>query len=456
MAGIYINRTINFKKLKYFGFDMDHTLIRYKTENFERLAHHIVLQKMVNLKGYPTEILQIPFEYDRVIRGLVVDKKRGNLLKLNIHGYIRVSYHGTKLIDYKEQKSIYKGAHLDLSDPNYNSVDTSFSISFGNMFAHLVDMKDEGKLELPTYDDISRDILDCVDESHADGSLKSEVKKNLDNYILIDPELIANLEKFKKHGKKLFILTNSEFYYAKLLLDYAVTPFLKEHKDWKELFDYVITHAAKPRFFFDKLPFYRISPDTGAMYNLDGKFEPGVYQSGCAEYFTSKLGVTGDDILYVGDHIYGDIVRLKKDCAWRTALVIEELEEEVNKLTETAPYTEKIQTLMKEKAPLETEIVTLEDVDHLSGKSTNEKHIDGLYGQVTRIDKQISEFIRKHNATFNPYWGEVMRCGNEESYFAGQVARYACVYTSTLNDILSSSPRSYFRSYRRKLAHEII
>jgi HAD superfamily 5'-nucleotidase-like hydrolase len=456
MAGIYINRTINFKKIKYFGFDMDHTLIRYKIENFERLAHHIVLQKMVNLKGYPNEILTIPFEYDRVIRGLVVDKKRGNLLKLNIHGYIRASYHGTKLIDYKEQKAMYKGAHLDLSDPNYISVDTSFSISFGNLFAHLVEMKDAGKHELPTYDDISRDILDCVDESHADGSLKSEVKKNLDQYIIRDPELIANLEKYKKHGKKLFILTNSEFYYAKLLLDYAVTPFLKDHKDWKDLFDYVITQAAKPRFFFDKLPFYRISPDTGAMYNLDGKFEPGVYQSGCAEYFTNKLRVTGDDILYVGDHIYGDIVRLKKDCAWRTALVIEELEEEVNKLVKISPISDQIQKLMKEKAPYETEIVNLEDQDYLTGKNANEARIDALYDQVTKIDKMISEQITKLNATFNPYWGEVMRCGNEESYFAGQVARYACIYTSTLNDILTSSPRFYFRSYRRTLAHEVI
>src|SRR5262249_23097384 len=41
------------------------------------------------------------------------------------------------------------------------------------------------------------------------------------------------------------------------------------------------------------------------------------------------LGVTGDRILYVGDHIYGDILRSKKESAWRTAMIIQEMEAEV-------------------------------------------------------------------------------------------------------------------------------
>ena len=38
----------------------------------------------------------------------------------------------------------------------------------------------------------------------------------------------------------------------------------------------------------------------------------------------------------MGDHIYGDVLRLKKDLAWRTALVVEELEEEIAKEQEAA------------------------------------------------------------------------------------------------------------------------
>ncbi len=50
---IYVNRTLNFKKIKAIGFDMDYTIVRYHTENFERLAYNIVLKKLVENKGYP-------------------------------------------------------------------------------------------------------------------------------------------------------------------------------------------------------------------------------------------------------------------------------------------------------------------------------------------------------------------------------------------------------------------
>lgn len=34
-------------------------------------------------------------------------------------------------------------------------------------------------------------------------------------------------------------------------------------------------------------------------------------------------------VLYVGDHIYGDILRSKKTLGWRTMLVVPELETEL-------------------------------------------------------------------------------------------------------------------------------
>lgn len=43
----------------------------------------------------------------------------------------------------------------------------------------------------------------------------------------------------------------------------------------------------------------------------------------------SSLGVSGDEILYVGDHIYTDVSQSKVHLRWRTALICRELEEEV-------------------------------------------------------------------------------------------------------------------------------
>ena len=48
-----------------------------------------------------------------------------------------------------------------------------------------------------------------------------------------------------------------------------------------------------------------------------------------------------------------------------------------------------------------------------------------------------------------------MRTGIEESYLAYQVDRFACVYMTKLEDLLATSPRTYFRSQRRPLAHDL-
>lgn len=78
------------------------------------------------------------------------------------------------------------------------------------------------------------------------------------------------------------------------------------------------------------------------MTNVHGPIVPGVYQGGNAKKFTEDLGVGGDEILYIGDHIYGDILRLKKDCNWRTALVVEELGEEIASQIRALPIEKKI------------------------------------------------------------------------------------------------------------------
>ena len=89
--GIYINRTLNMKKIKAIGFDMDYTIVRYKTENFEELTHRETLKKLVADRKYPEEILKLKFDFNRVIQGLVIDKKNGNLLKVSRFGKVKHS-----------------------------------------------------------------------------------------------------------------------------------------------------------------------------------------------------------------------------------------------------------------------------------------------------------------------------------------------------------------------------
>lgn len=456
---VFINRTLNLRKIKYIGLDMDHTLVRYNSEAFERLAHEIVRERLVSEKGYPEEILSFVFDYHFAVRGLVIDRKKGNLLKVSRHGAIRTSFHGLTPIDFNAQKEIYKSTYIDLSDDrNYFAIDTTFFIAIAVLYAQLVDFKDKhvaGKA-LPAYDEILGDLVYLLDQAHrGDSLLKQHVANHLDQFILRDEELVNNLEKYLLHGKKIFIITNSDYNYTKILLDYAVNPFLKQHKTWLDLFEIVITAAQKPRFFYDKLRFLKVNPLDGSMTNFEGKLEPGVYQGGCASQFTEDFQMKGDDILYIGDHIYGDILRLKKACNWRTALVIEELEGEIEGYRKVQPEFLKIHELMSKKEPIERRVVDLISDEIETGKKIDEALVVDLQRQITLLDEKISELIRKQQTAFNPYWGELMRAGNEESFLAHQVDRFACIYMATLSDLLRESPRSYFRAPRRPLAHEI-
>lgn len=454
---VFVNRTLNLKRIKYIGLDMDHTLIRYNTENFERLSHTKIIEKLVTGKHYPEVVRKLTFDFNFALRGLVVDRKKGNLLKLNRYTAIRNSFHGLKPLDFKTHQKVYKSTYIDLSKADYIAIDTSFSYSLAHAYSQLVDLKDsDPTLKLPEYSQMADDVIGALDEAHRDGSLKNEVRRNLAHYIIKDESVVRGLEKFRKHGKKIFVLTNSDFEYTKLLLDYAVTPFLPAGKSWLDLFEVIITFAQKPKFFYEEGKYLKVNPENGTMTNIDEKLQHGcVYQGGNAIKFTRDFELDGDDILYIGDHIYGDILRLKKDCNWRTAMIIEELEGELQNNHKGEPVIHEIETLMHKKEPFEEELTDLMTRKIEKEKIVDEKRISALQDMITEVDTQISQLIRKQQALYNPNWGQLMRAGNEESYFAYQMERYACVYMSKISDLFELSPRTYFRAPRRPLSHEV-
>ncbi len=68
-----------------------------------------------------------------------------------------------------------------------------------------------------------------------------------------------------------------------------------------------------------------------------------LFCGGSARMVEAALGIEGDDILYVGDHIYTDAALAKINFRWRTALIvspfIQSLAEPVMRLQEEVqPY----------------------------------------------------------------------------------------------------------------------
>lgn len=56
--------------------------------------------------------------------------------------------------------------------------------------------------------------------------------------------------------------------------------------------------------------------------------------AGSSDIVCDLLGIKGKDIIYIGDHIFGDILKSKKRQGWRTFLVIPELAQELHVWTD--------------------------------------------------------------------------------------------------------------------------
>ncbi len=451
---VFVNRTLNMKKIKAIGFDMDYTLVQYKTEAFEEFVHGLVASKMVETLGYPKEVLDLKFDFHLVIQGLIIDRHHGNLLQVSRYGKVKIAKHGLTPLTYNDQQNLYKNKVIDLSSEQYQSMDTNFSVSNGVLYAQLVDMKDKG-IELPSYEKLSIDIKYAIDLAHSDGSLKTHAVNNIEKFIIQDPNTSKLLERFKRFGKQLIIITNSEWWWTEKLMDYAITPFLKEHKSWKDLFDITICLASKPRFFTSKNMFLKINPDNGLMSNHIGPLENGFYQGGWAGKLEDDLGLDGEEILYLGDHIFGDVLTLKKTFNWRTALVLEPLGDEIEAIKKSQDVQTEIDGLMEKKAALEVKLNKLEIKKNESPEDFKKEDLGKIYAEIDKINTLISDNLEKYNAHFNPNWGEMMRAGQEESRFADQVEKYACIYMTKVSDLIEYTPRTYFRPLKRIMAHEI-
>ena len=130
--GIYCNRTLNLRSIKVIGYDMDYTLVHYRVNVWERRAYDYLQQRLQD-RGWP--VGELAFDHDLVVRGLVMDIERGNLLKVNRFGYVKQGFHGTARIDVDTLRRTYARTVIDLGDPHYSFLNTLFSLSEDCMYS---------------------------------------------------------------------------------------------------------------------------------------------------------------------------------------------------------------------------------------------------------------------------------------------------------------------------------
>jgi len=273
----------------------------------------------------------------------------------------------------------------------------------------------------------------------------------------------------------LFLLTNSDLSYTE-----AVMVYLLEgeggYEHWEDFFESVWVTARKPLFFDCREPALVLgarSFEQGGRYQLE-----------------ARLGVSGDQILYVGDHIYGDVLKASSTTGWRTALVVPELEAEVAALEVEA-------TALSERAQLEAERLELESalaaaelelravrraerrLETLRSDPKDQEEVDAsedgrslsdviaqrddlrravtdLRQRVAEEGRRIAELSARIERHFNPNWGQLLKERHKHSLFGAQMQTYACMYTSRVSNFAAYSPNHPFRPPRDLLPHERI
>ena len=450
---IFVNRTLNMNTIRLIGFDMDYTLVTYNVPAFEEKTYSIIKKKLINDYQYPKEIEEFIFNPNFIIRGLVIDTESGDFLKVNRYGFVRTASHGTRFLSFEELKEKYGVNSIDLTDSRYNIVHTMFSKAEGCLFAQLVDYFDK-KEKSPKYKKLFDDVKKCLNNAHMEQELKGDVVANPTKYLIPDKRIVDALLKFKKFGKKLALITNSDYTYSNKVMNYCFGKFIKF--PWQKVFDIIVVAANKPSFFTERNMFLKVDPETGLLSNFYGSLEwNGIYQGGNASYLEKNFGIDPSEILYLGDHILGDVVTLKETIGWRTGLVVQELEEEVPILEQTQEIHKTIAKKMMEKERLEDISLGYREKLWLKDNAkVNRQKWEEIKEKMMKLDEELRDLITDSQKGFNPYWGEVMRAGNEISRFAALVERYACIYMSGIANLFYYSPYKYFRSQRRLLAHD--
>uniref|UniRef100_A0A8D0DC05 Cytosolic purine 5'-nucleotidase n=1 Tax=Sander lucioperca TaxID=283035 RepID=A0A8D0DC05_SANLU len=428
-SSVFVNRSLAMEKIKCFGFDMDYTLAVYKSPEYESLGFDLTVERLVSI-GYPQELLNFVYDPSFPTRGLVFDAMYGNLLKVDAYGNILVCVHGFNFLRGPDIRELYPNKFIQRGDTDrFYILNTLFNLPETYLFACLVDFFSncsrytscdagfkDGDLFM-SYKSMFQDVRDSVDWVHLKGSLKEKTVENLEKYVVKDPKLPLLLSRMNEVAK-VFLATNSDYKYTEVSRQFTPgTP----HRPWKSYFDLILVDARKPVFFGEGTVLRQVDTTTGRLKigTYTGPLQHGiVYSGGSSDIVCDLLGAKGKDIIYIGDHIFGDILKSKKRQGWRTFLVIPELAQELHVWTDKSSIFEELQSLEYFHNELSgMSLCPFQKVTH---------DMDMCYGMT----------------------GSLFRSGSRQTLFASQVMRYADLYAASFINLLY-----YPFSYLFRAAH---
>jgi hypothetical protein len=353
------------------------------------------------------------------------------------------------------------------------SIDTLFGLPEAALFCLLVDHFEVA--QRTPWRDWSRlyeDVRACIDRAHADNTIKQEIVKDPQRFIVRDAQLPATLAAFRAQGKRLFLLTNSEPYYTETVMRHLLHGTVEQFADWRDYFDYVVVSACKPDFYQNERALVAM---TAEQLQAAGMRHSGVvYTGGCSRVLEELSGHRGDEVLYVGDHTFGDILRAKKRPGWRTAMIVEELKNEIDLERSLAGEYQVIDQMVARRNATILEGNRLrrrlqqivhrsadpglpdEDRARLQEQSqVLDTRLRAQEDDVAALGVSVKERKALVERRFNKHWGKLFKCGEINRRFGHQVKDFACIYTSSVSNFLAYPDSMYFRSSREIMPHEM-
>ncbi|XP_071090356.1 cytosolic purine 5'-nucleotidase-like [Haliotis cracherodii] len=453
---VFVNRGLMLEKVKFFGFDMDYTLAVYKSPEYESLGFDLLKKQMVAI-GYPEAIND--FEYDPTfpIRGLWFDSLYGTLLKVDSFGNILVCVQGFQFLRGQEIQALYPSKFVQMDEHRFRIFNTLYELPVLYIMACLVDffcnneeytrMKTGVKIGdiTMTFKSIYQDVLVATGHVHGpSGPLKEETVKNLSKYVLKDDRLPVLLDRLRRNGAKVFLATNSGYTYSdkvmSYMLDYPPEKSTDAQRDWTSYFDYIVVDARKPLFFTEGTILRQVDRDTGSLKigTHTGPIKTGqIYSGGSVDQFSELMGTYGSEVLYVGDHIFGDILKSKKSRGWRTFLIVPEITQELQ------VWTHKQSLFSK-----------LEELDCKIGEIY--KNLDSssqVKPDISQIQTSIREVTHEMDMSYG-ILGSLFRSGSRQTFFASQVMRYADLYAASFMNLIHYPFTYIFRAPAMLMPHE--
>jgi len=460
---LFALRTLPLGEIKAVGFDMDHTLARYKSPEIDELAFKKAARLLVRDRGYSPWLLEIDFDPDFAVRGLVLDGLRGNLLKLNRERQVVRACHGSRALARPEMEAVYGRRRLSTAAKGFRNIDTLFEIPESHLYARLVDGLDQGILKAENYLELFQDVRWAIDTAHRNGEMKAEILQHRDFFIPHDPQLALALDRLKRSGKKLFLLTNSDWTFTDGVLGHLLNGQDEARPHWLDYFDLVVVSSRKPDFFLE----------TPEPLPLEG--HPRCFSGGNAPWLETLLGAQGEEVLYAGDHIYGDVLRSKKNASWRTLLLVPELERELRLLEAKAVDLRELYRLettrrrtLRRASVLQDQLKRNRARRHVLGQRLSAEAMQALDQEAAQLAAsvdalqrraevqhlELEDLRRSVEAAFNPMWGPMFRDRDELTRFADQIQQFACAYTGRIGNLYMYDPLSTVYAPLPALPHE--